>query len=33
MSAPDQRITVGTSRFGFFISPPAELMSSKPKVE
>jgi hypothetical protein len=33
MSAPDQKITVGTSRLGLRISPPAELMSSKPNVE
>ena len=33
MRAPDQKITRGTSRCGFFISPPAELISSKPKVE
>src|SRR5262245_24354772 len=33
MNAPDQRITRGTSRFGFFISPPAELISSNPNVE
>ncbi len=33
MSAPDQRITFGTSRFGSRISPPAELISSNPKVE
>ncbi len=33
IAAPATMIILGTSRLGFLIAPPAELMSSKPMYE